>query len=114
MLRISDALVMAFPCWSGGIISGRDSAGFGAGEPVIGEAAAGAMPAGRNSFAGNQGRYSAACDDGGRMVATPSASVAEIVVRTIRRASCAGHGRPRCMVARLSHITTSPLLHWWR
>jgi hypothetical protein len=30
-------------------------------------------------------------------------------VRTMRRASCAGHGRPRCMVARLSHMTTSPL-----
>ena len=59
-------------------------------------------------------RYSAACDDGERMVSTPSASVAEIVVRTIRRASCAGHGRPRCMVARLSHITTSPLRHWCR
>jgi hypothetical protein len=59
-------------------------------------------------------RYSAACDDGKRMVATPSASVAEIVVRTIRRASCAGHGRPRCMVARLSHMTTSPLRHWCR
>ena len=59
-------------------------------------------------------RYSAACDDGGRMVSTPSASVAEIVVRIIRRASCAGHGRPRCMVARLSHITTSPLRHWCR
>ncbi len=59
-------------------------------------------------------RYSAACDDGRRMVSTPSASVAEIVVRIIRRASCAGHGRPRCMVARLSHITTSPLRHWCR
>jgi hypothetical protein len=58
--------------------------------------------------------YSAACEDGGRMVSTPSASVAEIVVRTISRASCEGHGRPRCMVARLSHITTSPLRHWCR
>jgi hypothetical protein len=59
-------------------------------------------------------RYSAACDDGERMLSTPSASVAEIVVRTIRRASCAGQGRPRCMVARLSHMTTSPLRHWCR
>jgi len=58
--------------------------------------------------------YSAACDDGRCMVTTPSASVAEIVVRTISRASCAGHGRPRCMVARLSHITTSPPRHWCR
>src|SRR6202047_4716436 len=29
------------------------------------------------------GRYSAACNDGGRMVSTPFAAVAEIVVRTI-------------------------------
>ena len=58
--------------------------------------------------------YSAACVDGERMVSTPSAAVAEIVVRTIRRGSCAGHGRPRCMVARLSHITTSPSRHWCR
>src|SRR6516164_6343865 len=43
--------------------------------------------------------YSAACRDGGRTLASPSASVAEMVVRTISRASCAGHGRPRCMVA---------------
>ena len=43
------------------------------------------------------------------MVSRPSAAVAEIVVRTIRRASYAGPGRPRCMVARLSHMTTSPL-----
>ena len=57
-------------------------------------------------------RYSAACCDGGRIDSRPSAAVAEIVVRTISRASCAGHGRPRCMVARLSHITTSPLFHW--
>jgi hypothetical protein len=28
-------------------------------------------------------RYSAACNDGGRMVSTPSAAVAEIVVRTM-------------------------------
>jgi hypothetical protein len=28
-------------------------------------------------------RYSAACKDGGRMVSTPSAAVAEIVVRTM-------------------------------
>jgi hypothetical protein len=40
-------------------------------------------------------RYSAACDDGERMFSTPSASVVEIVVRTIRRASCAGQSRPR-------------------
>src|SRR6516165_4388450 len=53
--------------------------------------------------------YSAACRDGGRTLSSPSASVAEMVVRTISRASCAGHGRPRCMVARLSHMTTSPL-----
>src|SRR5262245_26903006 len=53
--------------------------------------------------------YSAACRGGMRTLSNPSASVAEIVVRTIRRASCAGQGRPRCMVARLSHITTSPL-----
>jgi alpha-ketoglutarate-dependent 2,4-dichlorophenoxyacetate dioxygenase len=38
-----------------------------------------------------------------------TAAVAETVVRTISRASCAGQGRPRCMVARLSHISTSPL-----
>ena len=56
--------------------------------------------------------YSAACRGGGRMLSRPSAAVAEIVVRTISRASCAGHGRPRCIVARLSHITTSPLFHW--
>jgi len=54
-------------------------------------------------------RYSAACRDGGRTLARPSASVAEIVVRTMSRASCAGQGRPRCRVARLSHMTTSPL-----
>jgi hypothetical protein len=47
--------------------------------------------------------------DGGRMVSRPSAAAAEIVVRTMRRASSAGQGRPRCMVARLSHMTTSPL-----
>jgi hypothetical protein len=28
-------------------------------------------------------RYSAACNDGGRMVSTPSAAVAEMVVRTM-------------------------------
>src|SRR5215470_4813773 len=67
------------------------------------------------SFAGGVPRprttraYSAACRDGGRTLSSPSASVAEMVVRTISRASCAGHGRPRCMVARLSHMTTSPL-----
>ena len=53
--------------------------------------------------------YSAACRDGGRTVSSPSASVAETVVRTISRPSCAGQGRPRCMVARLSHMITSPL-----
>jgi len=53
--------------------------------------------------------YSAACRDGERTASSPSASVAEIVVRTMSRASWAGHGRPRCMVARLSHMTTSPL-----
>jgi hypothetical protein len=31
------------------------------------------------------------------MVATPSASVAEIVVRIINRASCGGHGRLRAI-----------------
>jgi 2-iminobutanoate/2-iminopropanoate deaminase len=50
-------------------------------------------------------RYSAACRGGKRTVSSPSASVAEIVVRTISRASCAGQGRPRCMVARLSYMT---------
>jgi hypothetical protein len=35
---------MAFACWSGGNIAGRDSFGFGAGEPVIGGAANGAIP----------------------------------------------------------------------
>ena len=55
--------------------------------------------------------YSAACRAGGRTFARPSASVAEIVVRTIKRASFAGQGRPRCIVARLSHITTSPFCH---
>ena len=45
----------------------------------------------------------------GRRSATPSASVAEIVVRTIcRGCRLSGHRRPRCRVARLSHITTSP------
>ena len=53
--------------------------------------------------------YSAACRDGERTASSPSASVAEIVVRTMSRAWWAGHGRPRCMVARLSHMTTSPL-----
>ena len=57
--------------------------------------------------------HSAACRAGGRIDSSPSAAVAEIVVRTISRASCAGHGRPRCMVARLSHITTSPAFHVW-
>jgi hypothetical protein len=33
--------------------------------------------------------YSAACADGERIVSTPSAAVAEIVVRTITRGSCA-------------------------
>jgi hypothetical protein len=55
--------------------------------------------------------YSAACEGGKRMLLRPSAPVAEIVVRTIRRGSGAGHGRPRCMVARLSHMTTSPPCH---
>jgi hypothetical protein len=49
--------------------------------------------------------HSAACRDRERTVSSPSASVAEMVVRTMRRASWAGQGRPRCMVARLSHIT---------
>src|SRR5262249_29312893 len=57
--------------------------------------------------------YSAACRDGERTLSSPSAAVAEIVVRTMSRASCAGHGRPRCMVARLSHMTTSPLRQLW-
>ncbi len=34
---------------------------------------------------------------------------AEMVVRTISRACVPGQGRPRCIVTRLSHITTSPL-----
>jgi len=51
--------------------------------------------------------------DGGCTLASPSTSVAEIVVRTMKRASCAGHGRPRCIVARLSHMTTSPLRQVW-
>ena len=55
--------------------------------------------------------HSAACCAGGRIDSNPSAAVAEMVVRTISRASCAGHGRPRCIVARLSHITTSPAFH---
>src|SRR5262245_37489462 len=55
--------------------------------------------------------HSAACRAGGRTLASPSASVADMVVRTICRGSFAGQGRPRCMVARLSHITTSPLRH---
>jgi hypothetical protein len=42
--------------------------------------------------------HSAACRDGKRPVSSPSASVAEIVVRTISSVSCAGQGRPRCMV----------------
>ncbi len=67
---------------------------------------------GAERAADRQGRrYSAACRAGGRTLARPSASAAWIVVRTMSRASCAGHGRPRCMVARLSHITTSPLRH---
>ena len=58
-------------------------------------------------------RYSAAWRDGGCTLASPSTSAAEIVVRTMNRASCAGHGRPRCIVARLSHMTTSPLRQVW-
>ena len=52
--------------------------------------------------------------NGGRMVPRPSASLAEMVVLIISRGSSAGHGRPRCMVARLSHITTSPFRHLCR
>ena len=40
---------------------------------------------------------------------SPSSAVAEIVVLTISRASFAGQGRPRCIVAQLSHMTTSPV-----
>jgi hypothetical protein len=36
-----------------------------------------------NVFGYAASRYSAACKDGGRMVSTPSAAVAEIVVRTM-------------------------------
>jgi hypothetical protein len=45
------------------------------------------------------------------MLPSPSASAADIVVLTIKRGCGAGHGRPRCIVALLSHITTSPLRH---
>jgi hypothetical protein len=50
----------------------------------------------------------------GRTVASPSSSRAWIVVRTITRGSSSGQGRPRCIVARLSHITTSPWRQRWR
>src|SRR5690606_8716988 len=39
---------------------------------------------------------------------TPDGSVAEIVVRTIERNWLGPQGLPRCIVARLSHMTTSP------
>ena len=53
--------------------------------------------------------HSAACRDGGRIASRPSTEAADIVVRTMSRASCAGQGRPRCIVALLSHMTTSPV-----
>src|SRR3954464_8518284 len=52
----------------------------------------------RSTFRDQGSRYSAACTDGERIAPRPSAAVAEIVVRIIRRGSCAGQGRPRCMV----------------
>ncbi len=50
----------------------------------------------------------------GRISATPSSSRAWMVVRTITRGSASGQDRPRCSVARLSHITTSPGRQRWR
>jgi len=42
------------------------------------------------------------------MSAKPSASVAEMVVRTTWRGLSSGHGRPRCRMQRLSHMVMSP------
>ena len=53
------------------------------------------------------------------MAAPPQAAWAAVgpspasVVRRMSRGSCAGKGRARCMVWRLSHITRSPTRHVW-
>ena len=65
----------------------------------------------RDISAGDQrlarlGGYSAACVDGERMVSAPSAAVADIVVRTIRRGSCAGQG-VTCTLTINSNVITS-------
>jgi hypothetical protein len=50
----------------------------------------------------------------GRRLSSPSSSRAEMVVRTIKRDCVPGNGRPRCIEARLSHMTTSPGRQRWR
>jgi hypothetical protein len=52
-------------------------------------------------------------DQFGRTWSSPSISRAEMVVRTTSLACVPGQGRPRCIVARLSHSITSPARHRW-